>query len=380
MIFMNRLWFRFSVSIVLVVFVILVMPTASLLLIERQDIYKLSQDAIYEVDYEAELELTSYQVNTLAYVWAEDTRQTFVDDFQYLLITTLVVGVIAGGILGRRLSLPFERLVNATKAVASKELGHRVEVEGAKEITDLADNFNEMIAALAHSERLRRNMMADVSHELLTPLTVLQGNLRAILDDVYELNKDEIGTLYEQNKHLIRLVKDLRQLAQAEAGQLPYNITAVSLNALTQDMATFFVPAAETKNITITQALTLELPSINGDADRLRQVLHNLMANALRHTPPGGEITVRTQKATNEIWISVSDTGDGIDPTLLPHVFDRFYRTSETRRRDSGGAGLGLAISKAIVTAHNGRISAASPGQGKGTTFTIYLPIPARDA
>ena len=371
---LNRLWIRFSLAIIGIIFAITVLPAASLLLIDPQDWLSGSRSYIESINNEATLALSPSQINVLAENLASVIEEEIYGDTRFLLFTTLIVGLLAGALLGRGLSLPIERLAVATKAVGSRDLSHHVQVKGAQEIQDLAQNFNQMTAELARSEQLRRNMMADVSHELLTPLTVLQGNLRAMLDDVYELNKEEIGTLYEQNKHLIHLVRDLRQLAQAEAGKLPFQITAVNLASLAAETTSFFIPTAAEKNITINRELAENLPLLQADADRLRQVLHNLLGNAIRHTPEGGQITVRAQQATDEIWLSFTDTGEGIVPELLPHVFDRFYRTEESRRRDTGGAGLGLAISKAIVEAHNGRIAATSPGPGQGTTFTIYFP------
>jgi len=271
--------------------------------------------------------------------------------------------------------LPIEKLVRATKAVASQELNVRVEVRGAQEINDLADNFNQMVESLEHSEQIRRNMLADVSHELLTPLTVMQGNLRAILDDIYALDKEEIGKLYEQNKHLIRLVRDLRQVSQADAGQLEMNFFTVIINELVQETTNIFMPLAQEKQVTLNSKLAQTLPSVQADSHRLRQVLHNLLANALRHTPENGHITITTEQQPNEICIAITDTGDGIPPELLPHVFDRFYRADETHRRDSGGVGLGLAIAKGIVEGHNGRLTATSSGINQGSIFSIYLPI-----
>lgn len=371
---LNRLWVRFSLAIIGIVFAITVLPAASLLLVEPEDWLAESTSFIESINAEAALALSAGQINVLAENLAAVIEQAVYDDTQFLLVTTLIVGVVAGALLGRGLSLPIERLVAATKAVGSRNLSYQVPVKGAQEMQDLAHNFNQMTAELARSEQLRRNMMADVSHELLTPLTVLQGNLRAMLDDVYELNKEEIGTLYAQNKHLIHLVQDLRQLAQAEAGKLPFQKTAVNLADLAAETITFFMPTTEEKQITVVRDLAKDLPPLQADADRLRQVLHNLMGNAIRHTPAGGHITVQAQPAGAEIRLSIANTGDGIAPERLPHVFDRFYRTEGGRRRDAGGAGLGLAISKAIVEAHNGRIAATSPGQDQGTTFTIHFP------
>ncbi len=371
----NRLWVRFSLAIIGIIFIVTVLPAASLLLVTSQEIVSAQKEQIETLNEEAALGLSAAQINVLAQDRAYAARQTTISDIQFLTLTTLIVGVLAGVLLGRGLSAPIERLVTATQAVASQELAHWVEVKGAQEIVELADNFNRMTASLARSEEVRRNMLADVSHELLTPLTVLQGNLRAILDGVYALNKEEIGKLYVQSKHLIRLVRDLRQLSQAEAGQLSLQITAVDLNALITETAAIFLPLAQEKNVALTCQLGEDLPPIPADSHRLRQVLHNLLANALRHTPADGQITISTTLLADEIRLTISDTGEGIAPELQPHVFDRFYRTEVSRRRDSGGAGLGLAISRGIVLAHNGRIEAASPGVNQGSTFSICLPV-----
>lgn len=371
----HRLWVRFSLAIIGIILVVTVLPTASLLLVSEQEVNRQTKAYITALDAEGNLGLSDNQINRLSETLAYETQVDSFNDTLFLLLTTVIVGVLAGGLLGRWLSLPIERLVAATKAIGSRNLAHRVAVGGAQEIEDLAHNFNQMAAELARSEQLRRSIMADVSHELLTPLTVLQGNLRAILDDVYALNKDEIGTLYEQNKHLIRLVKDLRQLAQAEAGQLPFQMAAVDLAKLAEDTAVSFLPAAAEKNIHIQRDLASNLPHVHADADRLRQVLHNLLANALRHTPDGGQITIAAQRTGDELQLSIADTGEGFPPEMQPYLFDRFYRSDRSRRRDSGGAGLGLAISKAIVAGHNGRIQAASPGINQGSTFSITLPI-----
>jgi len=371
----NRLWVRISVSIIAIVFVITVLPVASLLLVDEPTIAGEQYAYIEWLNTEESLGLSALQISSLAEGLTQLVQQSLVDDVQFLGITTLLVGIVGGILLGRGLSLSIEKLVRATKAVASQERNVRVDVRGAQEINDLADNFNQMVESLEHSEQIRRNMLADVSHELLTPLTVMQGNLRAILDDIYALDKEEIGKLYEQNKHLIRLVRDLRQVSQADAGQLEMNFFTVIINELVQETTNIFMPLAQEKQVTLNSKLAQTLPSVQADSHRLRQVLHNLLANALRHTPENGHITITTEQQPNEICIAITDTGDGIPPELLPHVFDRFYRADETHRRDSGGVGLGLAIAKGIVEGHNGRLTATSSGINQGSIFSIYLPI-----
>lgn len=371
---LNRLWVRFSLMIIAVIFIVTVLPAASLLLLDPLDLIYEEMADLRLLNETHDLGLSGRQIRYIADDAVAYYQSVYLFDFQFLALTTLIVGAVAGILLGRGMSLPIERLVTATQAVASQQLNHRVEVSGAQEINDLADNFNQMVASLAHSEQLRRNLIADVSHELLTPLTVLQGNLRAMLDDVYEPSKEELGKLYAQNKHLIRLVQDLRLLSQAEAGQLPLNKTAVNLNALAQETTATFAPLAAEKDVLVTHQTATNLPLIQADAARLRQVLHNLLANALRHTPNNGQIIVAVKQGENEVSLSIADTGEGIAPEELPHVFDRFYRAAG-QRRDSGGAGLGLPISKAIVEGHNGRLIADSAGLNQGCTMSIYLPI-----
>jgi two-component system OmpR family sensor kinase/two-component system sensor histidine kinase BaeS len=239
-----------------------------------------------------------------------------------------------------------------------------------------------MTGQLEQAEIVRRNLVADAAHELRTPLSVLQGNLRAILDDVYTLDKSEIARLYDQTRLLGRLVDDLRELAQAETGQLQLNLAPIDLAKLVQDTAATFGPVAEAAEITLSVESPDRLASVQADAARMGQVLHNLLDNALRHTPAGGTITLRAgceEHPQNEgayCWLAVQDTGDGISAEDLPHVFDRFYKADRARSRATGGAGLGLAIVRAIVEAHGGQISVASDGvPGQGSTFTVRLPL-----
>jgi len=215
---------------------------------------------------------------------------------------------------------------------------------------------------------------------LRTPLTVLQGNLRAILDDVYPLDKEEIARLYDQTRHLHRLVNDLHELAQAEAGRLPLTLAPVDLAALAADAVDVFVPIAEEQGVKLVFQADASPILINGDRARLMQVFQNLLANALRYTPAGGSVTVTASQDGETIAVSVRDTGEGIDLAHLPFVFDRFYRADNARNRSEGGAGLGLAIVRALTEAHGGEVGVASAGVGQGSTFTVTFPIAARRA
>ena len=285
-------------------------------------------------------------------------------------------GIIGGVVASRVLSAPITKLADAVQAIGAGDLSTRVDIgEHSREIDELTAAFNKMAADLEHAAELRNNLMADVSHELRTPLTVLEGNLRAALDHVYELDDEQIANLYEQTRHLIRLVNELRELALAEAAQLPLDEDPVNLTDLIHETVAVFEPLAEEKGIRLEAAVQERLSAVRGDRSRLRQVLHNLLANALRHTTTSGQITVRGANSRDGITIAIQDTGDGMEEEQLRHIFDRFYRTDPSRSRESGGSGLGLAIVKAIVEAHGGKVGVSSAGLGQGSTFLVTLPV-----
>lgn len=318
-------------------------------------------------------------------------EQNFLDQLRVTLVIAAVVagslGILFGTLISRTLAAPLADLASTARAFAARDWGRRVSVRGAAqtaEIAAVARAFNEMADDLQHAETLRRNLMADVAHELRTPLSVLQGNLRALLDDVYPLERREIATLYDQTRLLSRLVDDLHQLALAESGQLPLNVQAIDLIGLLQATHSQFAAAAEAQGLSLTvgaglaPALAPALPRVRADADRLAQVLQNLISNAIRHTPTGGRITITAEPlaiaAGEMVRVSVGDTGDGIAPEDLPHVFDRFYRADRSRSHRGGGAGLGLAIAKSLTEAMGGTIGVES-ARGQGSRFWFTLPV-----
>lgn len=283
-------------------------------------------------------------------------------------------GVVGGIVASRVLASPITKLADAAQAIGAGDLSTRVEIKkNSKEIDDLAQAFNKMAADLQRAAELRNTLMADVSHELRTPLTVLEGNLRAALDHVYELDDEQIANLYQQTRHLIRLVNELRELALAEASQLPLQKQALDVDRLLHETVAVFEPLAEEKGVTLSAQVAPALPITLADSARIRQVLHNLLANALRYTPSGGTIVLTATAAEGGVNLAVCDSGDGIEAHQLAYVFDRFYRTDPARSRETGGSGLGLAIVKAIVEAHGGSVAVASAGPGQGSTFTIHL-------
>jgi len=294
-----------------------------------------------------------------------------------LLIAAAAAGLMSlvlGAVLSRNLAAPLANLEKAARLFAAHDWDHRIPEKGTVEVVDAAHAFNEMAASLKQAETLRRNLMADIAHELRTPLTVLQGNLRAVLDGVYPLERSEIATLYDETRLLGRLVGDLRDLALAEAGQLPLNVQPTDLSPLLNTVACNFGVAAETKAVEIHESVAAALPLVKVDADRVKQVLVNLMSNALYHTPEGAQITLSAEERDGQVQVAVTDTGEGITPADLPHVFDRFYRGDASRSRAQGGTGLGLAIAKAWVQALGGKIGVdSSPGHGSRFWFTLPL-------
>lgn len=291
-----------------------------------------------------------------------------------------LVGIGAGVWISRNLTAPLRELEDAAHAIGQRDLGRRIHVEGSSEMRAVAHAFNQMASDLERGEELRRNLMADVAHELRTPLSVLQGNLRAILDDVYPLEKREVARLYDQTRHLSRLVNDLHDLARAEAHELPLDRRHLDAVELVHTATDLFAPLAEAEGVELQVLLPRRRLQVTADAARLTQALQNLLANALRHTPPGGTITVRVEQVDDTVHIIVEDTGAGIAPEHLPYIFERFYRTDRARSRDKGGSGLGLAIVRAIVEAHHGTVVAASNGGAGGSIFTVCLPLQTSDA
>jgi signal transduction histidine kinase len=292
-----------------------------------------------------------------------------------LIGTGTLFGIGAGVWLSRRMTAPLENLAQGAAEIGRGDLSVRVTPKGSAEMVELAEAFNRMTSDLQTAEQLRQHMLADVAHELRTPLTVLQGNLRAILDDVYPLDKAEIARLYDQTRHLHRLVNDLHELAQAEAGRLPLTRAPLDLAALAAEAVDVFVPIAEMEEVALTFGAQTTPLLVNADRARLMQVLQNLLANALRHTPAGGSVAVTVDRRAGVAAVAIQDSGDGIEAAHLPYLFDRFYRTDSARDRDAGGAGLGLAIVRALVEAHGGAVSVASQGRGAGSTFSVTLPL-----
>lgn len=277
-----------------------------------------------------------------------------------------LAGLLTVGRAFRRLAMPIGDLVAASSRIAEGDYSVRVAERGPREVRSLARAFNSMAERLQASDQVRRAMLADVTHELRTPLTVIQGNLEGLLDGIYPRDDAHLGPILEETRLLSRLIDDLRTLALAESGTLKLQKEATDLGPLANETIASFQAQADATGVELSAEAEPDLVR-EVDPERIRQVLENLIANALRHTPPGGKIQVRCAAQGTRALVSVSDTGAGISPDDLAHIFDRFYKS-----RDSNGMGLGLAIAKNLVAMHGGEISAQSaPGQGTTVQFTL---------
>jgi two-component system, OmpR family, sensor histidine kinase BaeS len=283
------------------------------------------------------------------------------------IVVLLLFGTAARGF--RRFAAPLGDLIDAAESVEAGNYGVRVRARGPRELRSLASAFNSMSGRLESSERERRRLLADVTHELRTPLTIMQGNLEALLDGVYPADAAHLEPILDETRVLSRLVDDLRTLSLAEAGALTLHREPTDVGQLLTDSVASFRIQADAAGIELATAVDGVLPQAEIDPVRMREVLSNLLSNALRYTPRGGTVRVGASVEDSKLRVSVRDSGPGIAAEALPHIFDRFYKSDESR-----GAGLGLAIAKSLVVAHGGEIEARSE-LGQGTEMRFTFPV-----
>ncbi len=275
----------------------------------------------------------------------------------------------------RRWFSPLSAIMNAADALAAGDFSARVPLHGDREFRHLAYSFNRMAEALEIAARHRRELLADIAHELRTPLSIVQGNLEGLRDGVYDATPEQLDLILDETHKLSHLIEDLRLLTLAEAGQLPLDFQSLNVSQLLADVRDAFICRADEANITIAVEASAALPPLHADPQRLGQVLNNLVTNALRYTPAGGKITLGAAACAAEIKLWVADTGAGIPPEDLSRIFDRFWRGDPSRTHEEGaGSGLGLAIAKSLIEAHGGRIWAES-AVGEGTAISCALPL-----
>ena len=294
----------------------------------------------------------------------------------------VIAGLLAGG-LGLLLSLglaytllrPIRDLTIASQKLAEGDLTQRVAIHGDDELATLGHTFNQMADSLQQVEESRRAMTADIAHELRTPLAVQRANLEALQDGIYPLTVENLAPVIEQNHMLTHLVEDLRTLALADAGQIELERTPTDLTSLVERIVEQFKPQAATQEVYLnfTPPAT-SMPSLSLDPIRVEQMLTNLLSNALRYTPPRGQINVAVTQLTKVARLTVHDTGPGIPIDALPFIFERFFRVDKSRSRKEGGSGLGLAIARNLARAHGGDLTATNHASG-GALFTLTLPM-----
>lgn len=285
----------------------------------------------------------------------------------------IVILVFAGRNL-RSVSMPLDELLNASNRLAEGNYDVRVDEKGPSEVRSLARAFNSMASRLQANDEQRRSMLADVSHELRTPLTIIQGNLEGVLDGMYKPDEARLKSVLEETQVLSRLIDDLRTLSLAESGTLQLQRERTDLSVLIHAMVAAFQSQADAGGVKLTVSLADGVREVDLDPERVRQVVSNLIANAVRYTPRGGEVEVRLTESTSgsdsrrSAVVAVRDSGPGIASGDLPHIFDRFYKSADSR-----GMGLGLSIAKYIVEAHGGEVRVESE-PGRGTTISFTLP------
>jgi signal transduction histidine kinase len=283
--------------------------------------------------------------------------------------------LIIGMLLMRRMINPLSEVIAASQAVSQGDLTARVPVDARNDdLSALSDHFNHMADELERSDKQRRNMLADIAHELRTPITILRGRLEGILDGVYPPDEAHIAPALEETYLLERLVEDLRLLALAEANQLRFELKPVRLNELAETILSLFYAQAGERNVQLNLEAEADLPEVMVDPQRFQQVIGNLIDNALRYTPEGSTVNLSIHRQEDIVELSVADGGPGIPEDEIAHVFDRFWRGEKSRARSTGGAGLGLSIARQLVEAQGGKITARNHSP-RGFEVQITLPV-----
>jgi two-component system sensor histidine kinase BaeS len=289
-------------------------------------------------------------------------------------LTVMLLALILGVFLSRTLTKPILELTSAMRSISSGNMDHKIQVRSRDELGELTNSFNRMNSELAHSLNLRKQMTADIAHELRTPISIILGHADAIHDGVLPPNKENFEIIREEADRLNGLVDDLRTLSLADAGELSLDKEMVSVSELLEETRLSHLQLARQKEITIEVSAKENLPEANLDPRRILQVLNNLLSNAINFTPVGGKVVLSAQIEYENVKINVADNGSGIVEEDLPHIFDRFYRSDPSRQRNQNGSGLGLAIAKSFVERHGGTIRVESILH-RGTAFTIDLPL-----
>ncbi|MCU0521120.1 MAG: ATP-binding protein [Anaerolineae bacterium] len=296
-------------------------------------------------------------------------------------LVAFVSALILSLLISRQVTLPVREMMDASVHIASGHYDERVGVFGSAQGEDqdelgrLALSFNRMASALEQTEALRSELIGNVAHELRTPLSSIKGTMEGLIDGVLPADVETFGRVHREAERLQRLVQDLQELSRVEAGALELQLRPTPVSQLVETAIARLARQFEDKEVSLTTDVPLDLPLVLADESRIGQVLLNLVGNALQYTPAGGRVSIRARREGRTVLLVVQDTGIGIAPEHLPHVFERFYRVDRSRSRAGGGSGIGLTIAQHLVEAHRGQIRAASDGPGRGSTFSFTLPV-----
>ena len=295
-------------------------------------------------------------------------------------LVAFVAAFILSLFISRRVVVPVQEMMAASQRIADGHYDERVGVPGSARPEDLdelgllAQSFNQMAASLEQSETMRLELIGNVTHELRTPLSSIQGYMEGLIDGVLPAEAETFQQVHREAGRLQRLVQDLQELSRVEGGVFDLNLQPTPVSRLVDTVTARLGRQFEDKGVVLETEIGPDLPPVQADEGRIGQVLLNLVGNALQYTPPGGRVCIRARSQGKAVLLAVEDTGIGIAPDHLPHVFERFYRADRSRSRAGGGSGIGLTIAQHLVEAHGGQIRAASEGIGRGSVFSFTLP------
>jgi signal transduction histidine kinase len=303
-------------------------------------------------------------------------RSGFYEALSWAGLAALAGALAVSLLMSRALTAPLRAMMTATQRLTEGHYNERVPVGASDELGQLAGRFNGMAEKLEQVETMRRRLIGDMAHEMRTPLTAIKGSMEGLVDGVLPASLLTFEQVAAEAERLSRLVDDLQELSRVESGAVILDIESVSLPELAETARKRLEQTFSAKGVSLILDLPAGLPLIHADPDRLLQVLTNLLNNALNYTPTGGNVSLSTEIRDHEVFVHVKDTGIGIPPEHLPHIFERFYRVDKSRSRQAGGgSGIGLTISRHLVEAHRGHLWAESAGVGQGSTFTFTIPL-----
>ena len=301
-------------------------------------------------------------------------RAGLVESLVYAMLAATVVVALVSVFFTRRVVTPLREITLASQRIAKGHYDERVKVTGADELAELSDSFNQMAGQLEGVESMRRQLIGDVSHELRTPLTAIKGYMEGLMDGVFPPEAETYQQIFAEADRLSRLVDDLQELSRVESKAYALELQPLDFSLFVETAIKRLSITVRDRQVELRSNIPADLPRIVADPDRITQVLTNLLGNAIAYTPAGGSVTITASRQAENVLVSVTDTGIGIAPEHLAHIFDRFYRVDKSRSRQAGGgSGIGLTIARHLVEAHGGNIWVESAGDGQGSTFAFTL-------